>query len=264
MHSKRNRIGLAVLIMMVAGLSGCATSTIDNATTSFRDNGHYDPKRAASINMQLGLGYLKQGNIERAKSKLLLALKQNDSNPSIQSAMGYFYETTGNIPLAKQFYLKSIALASDHGDLQNNYGTFLCRQGQYRQSIPYFVRAATNPDYLQVADAYENAGICALSIPNKAQATEFFNKAILNDPKRARSFLELATIAFENKQYTQAKRYLNRFNRITIANSRSLWLGIQVAEKIGEHNAAASYALMLKSKFGNSEEYQSYLNSQKG
>ena len=145
----------------------------------------------AKINIQLGMDYLQQNNVFRAKQKLILALDEAPAIPETWYAMAYYFETTGNNEEAQRCYLKSIAIAPDRGDVQNNYGTYLCRTGHYKESIKHFLFAAQNPQYLDTASAYENAGFCALKIPDRNLATDYFNKAVAEDPKRLMAQQEL-------------------------------------------------------------------------
>jgi type IV pilus assembly protein PilF len=148
----------------------------------------------AKINTQLGIAYLDQGNVFRAKQKLLLALDEAPQIPETWYSMAYFYETTGNNKLANKYYLKSVEIAPKRGDVQNNYGTYLCRVGDYKESIQHFLLAAQDTNYLDTASAYENAGLCALKIPNRHQAIAYFKRAIAEDPNRTMAVNELAKL----------------------------------------------------------------------
>ena len=53
---------------------------------------------AASINVQLGLAYLQQGNVELARDKLERALSQNPKNPAVQTAVASLYDRLGGQP----------------------------------------------------------------------------------------------------------------------------------------------------------------------
>lgn len=141
-------------------------------------------KKISQINMQLGMGYLEKGDTQRAKQKLLYALQKDSESPEAWYSMAYFQEMTGNRVEAKKDYLKSIDLAPKRGDVQNNYGTFLCRTGKYQEAIRHFVTATKDPQYLDSAGAFENAGLCALKIPDKQQAVKYFTLALEQDPTR--------------------------------------------------------------------------------
>lgn len=186
---------------------------------------------AANYNVELGLGYFKQGDVARAKYKLLLALQQAPNDPIAQDAMAYFLDQTGATAQAEKYYLNAVALAPAAGIPQNNYGTFLCRHGRYNEAITHFIKAVGDPQYLNPARAYENAGLCAIKIPNPELATTYFQQAITNDPKRAMALLELAKLSYNRGQYSMAKSYLTRYLQVAPPTRTTQ----QLAKELAEH-----------------------------
>jgi len=171
--------------------------------------------RSASVNTQLGMAYLQKGDVQRAKLKFLNAIDEAPLVPDAWYSMGYFLEVTGQKEQAKAHYLQAIKLDPTNGVGHNNYGTFLCRAGQYQAGIDQFMLSAQDPRYLQIASAYENAGLCALKIPNHKLAYDYFNKAIINDPHLATSYLELAKLDIATGQYTTARNHLSGFLNVS-------------------------------------------------
>lgn len=176
-------------ILFISVLSACSStmkSTSDNTNTM------EDKKiNTAKINSQLGIAYLENHEVQQAKQKLLLALKEAPNIPEPWYSMGYFLEATGSKEEARADYLKAVEIAPYRGDVQNNYGTFLCRSGDYQLAIQHFLVAIKDTNYLDTAAAYENAGLCALKIPDKKQAIQYFNLALEQDPNRSLSEMEL-------------------------------------------------------------------------
>jgi len=174
------------LTLLLIGINLCGCSSVSDSENLTKKN-----NKIALINIQLGTGYLAQGNPERAKQKLLYALEKAPQLPEAWYSMGYYMEATGNSIAAKDYYLKAILLNPKRGDVQNNYGTYLCRTGHYNESIEHFVVALQDPQYIQSASAYENAGLCALKIPNRSLAAKYFAKAIAENPDMPVSIGEL-------------------------------------------------------------------------
>lgn len=165
----------------------------------------------AMINAKLGIAYLEQNDVQRAKQKLLMALDQGPGIPEPWYSMGYFLETTGNMAEANKYYLKAIQIAPKRGDTHNNYGTFLCHSGQYQASIKHFMIAATTMDYLDPAAAYENAGLCAMKMHAYQQAAGYFQQALLKDPARTSSLLKLAEVDIKLDKREHAKEMLRQY-----------------------------------------------------
>lgn len=260
--ARRTMIQIISSIALVISLTGCiATKTSSSAATlsaeaSTTRGDTKNVRAAAGYNVQLGIGYLQQGNIQRAKAKLLLALKQAPNWPPALDAMGYFLEKTGEPEQAKEYYTKALQIAPHDGSVLNNYGTFLCRQKKYAEAEQYFLAAVKDPDYLTTAEAYENAGLCALEIPNDKKAELYFKKALLQEPQRLTSLYELAQLNFKQQQYQQTLHYIDTYLSITQGDAKILFLGYQAAIKLNDKALAARYTSLLRNNYPNSVEAQ--------
>lgn len=189
--------------------------------------------RTAKINTQLGIAYLERHNIQRAKQKLLQALTQAPTIPETWYSMGYFLESTGEKTQAQKYYLKAIKLAPGRGDSQNNYGTFLCRAGDYYGAIQHFLLAARDPNYLESAGAYENAGLCSLRIPNEKLAARYFKLALAQDSNRPISLFKMADIYYRQGNFKNAKIKMDQFLAISPATQQSLALNENIQRRLG-------------------------------
>lgn len=249
---KRATNGLILLIGMLL-LTACYTVS---------DNGNQKKKipnlTAAKYNVQLGLAYLQQGKPPRAKQKLLLALKQGPKWPEAYEAMAYYLEMTGSPKESNAYYKRAIELSDSSGNSLNNYGAFLCRRGRYQAAEKYFLAAVKDNNYLEPAGAYENAGLCAMGIPDNKKAIAYFRKALQKDPRRITSMIESAEIYYKQKKYNLSRNYLKNFLAYASPNAQSLWLGIRLAKKSGDRITLAREAKLLKTRFAQSAEYQQY------
>ncbi len=224
---------------------------------------NYNPK-AADLNIQLALGYLDQGDIERSKTKLLLAQKQNPNSSEISGAMAYYYDKIGNAKEADRYYRQAYSRASDKGDAANNYGVFLCRQKNYTDADRYFEKAVNDPSYVHTAQAYENLGLCAVAKPDPVSAKKYFLQALRIDQTLATSLLQMAQLSFQAKDFPEANHYLDYYSAVGQNSADVLWLKIQVAQGLGNQNNVSSLGLQLKDSYPNSEQYRLYLASMRG
>lgn len=143
-----------------------------------------DLQRAARLNVELGLTYLKQGQAARGKSKLLRARNLAPELPEVHYAYGYFLESVGECDEAQKAYVKAITIDPKNGDAHNNYGAFLCRQHQYTEAEKEFLKAVADPNYTRNAETYENAAVCMSHANETAKANEYYEKAARYDPQR--------------------------------------------------------------------------------
>lgn len=221
-------------------------------------------KSAADSNVELGMSYLQQGDMSRAKQKLLTAVEQEPNSAQAHAAMGYFLDNTGDTRSAETYYKKAIDIDPKAGATHNNYGTYLCRHGRYQEAEQHFMLAVQDSSYLNTASAYENAGLCAMQVHDLTKAAGYFNQAVQHDPKRALSWLELGEINYQQNKYQDAQQYLARYMQLTSdPGPEALWLGVRIARQLGDSTTAGNYTLTLQSKYPNSVEYKQLLATPK-
>ncbi|OGT46263.1 MAG: type IV pilus biogenesis/stability protein PilW [Gammaproteobacteria bacterium RIFCSPHIGHO2_12_FULL_41_15] len=201
---------ILVIVGFVLSMTACHHNP-DLRSSLATDTKADQAKAVAEAEVRLGVQYLENNDAIRAKSALLRAMQHDPQLPAAWYTLGYLYEATGELRKAEQCYLRSIRLAPQAGAPRNNFATYLCRHGKYKEAVEAFVQAANMPDYLYVAAAYENAGLCALLIPDDVAAAGYFQKAVMNNPKQAASLLELAKLYYLHGDVGQAKNYLARY-----------------------------------------------------
>lgn len=263
------KVRVALVIVMILSLTACFTKETEKSQQVHTDNKKnitskptVDFRKAALINVEMGEKYLAMGQVIRAKTKFLHALKLSPKLPEAHSSIGYFYETVGDVEEAEMHHKQAIKLSeANKGGFYNNYGIFLCRQKRYKEADAFFNKAIKDKQYVKTAEAYENAGFCALHGSDEAKAYAYLEAAVRRDPQRASASLELARIEAARNHHLIAKDYLEKYRAQGEPTSRSLWLGIQINKKLGHANEVASAALLLKGKFPDSPEYKSYLES---
>lgn len=194
-------------IIMIIVLIGITNSI--NANTYNAD--------AATLNVELGLAYLNQGLYPASKNRLLTALQEDPEIAASWYSMGYYFEKTGDSVQAEKFYKKAISVEPNSGEAKNNYGTFLCRQRRYQEAILEFLSAARENSYLYTARAYENAGLCAMKIPNPVLAEQYFNQAVNQNPSMPQSLLNLAKLKAKSGHVKEANHYFNDFLNLTMS-----------------------------------------------
>lgn len=184
----KNVFGLGLII----ALAGCVTvtETAGNATQS-------DPTEMAEARIALGLGYLENGSMIKARENLEKALQHAPDYYRSQLSMAHYYEAVGENDSARKMYRTALSEHPKNGNVLNNFGTFLCKQGEYDTADQYFRRAVEQPYYYLISASYENAGLCALKAGKTDNAREYFKRAIDHDPNRLLSILQLTKMEIE-------------------------------------------------------------------
>lgn len=243
-----------VVGLWLLSLASCAPTTDPNPKQDI--NPEFNLQRAAQLNVKLGFAYLQDEQLNRAKTKFNRALRLDPNLPEVHYGLGFYFERVGEIDSARQAYQKAIALNPNGGKEHNNYGAFLCRQQEYRASEKEFMQALRDPNYLNVAEALENAGLCVLPIPDEPKAIEYFKRALSHDAKRPHALIELAYIHYAKNDFEGAQQYYKQYTKIQEPTARSMWLGIQLAHRADNHAEVSTQVEQLKKQFPLSKEYQ--------
>lgn len=216
-------------------LSGCVTVTDGEPETPI------DPQQMAESRIKLGLGYLENGNMLKARENLEMAIKYAPNYYRSRIAMAHYQERVGENEKAESNYKIALRKSPKNGNVLNNYGAFLCKQGEFDKADQYFHRAIDQPYYFLLSASYENAGLCALKAQRHAQAESYFVKALDHEPTRPRSLLQLSKLMIDKEDYTQARLHLMTFNKRYGYQETSLKLLIDLESSAGNKALVQRY-----------------------
>jgi len=203
-------------------------------------------KSAAEYNVQLGLSYLGEGKIDRAKEKLLTALEQNPNSASAFGAMAYFWERTGNIKRAEEYYLKALNLSNNQGDAENNYGAFLCRIKRYSEAERHLLRAANDAQYIHTAAVYENLGVCEADAGDLQKAHLYLQKALQQDSLRQHALWEISQVEFKLGLFDSAYQHIKFLMQLSKPTKPIIEMALKLATKLDDLAGKIQYQKQLR------------------
>ncbi|MCG5524539.1 type IV pilus biogenesis/stability protein PilW [Ectothiorhodospira haloalkaliphila] len=244
-----SRTVLAIALLATLVVSGCATAP------EVRDQ----QRRAAGVNVELGLHYMRQNQLQQAKSNLDRALQQDPGSAQVHAAYALLQERLREPELADRHFRRALELEPDNAVARNNYGTFLCRQDRLKEAEEAFTRAADDPLYPTPEVAWTNAGICALKYPDEELAEQYFRRALQQNPNHAGALYEMMRLADENDRHLQARAYVQRLMEVVDPTAEILWVCYRAELALGNRDASGRCALRLKNDFPDAEETQRVL-----
>lgn len=246
-----SRIKITAVILISFFLVSCTSTGNKRPNTA-----SVQELKAADINVQLGLSYLQRGDYEIALEKLKKALQQNPNLPTAHNTIALLYQRIDVLDKAEYHFQKAINQQASYSEAQNNYGVFLCQGKKYQEAEKNFLLAIEDPLYSSKDRAYENAGLCAMRIPDQALAKSYFRKALQLNPVLAKSLLQMAKMSYYDVDYEGAESYMSRYKAAAKWTASTLLMAISIKNKLKNKNAVASYTLLLKSRFPDSDEAQ--------
>lgn len=230
-----------LLLPLVLLLSACVTVD-NNAEPELNAN----PREKADARLALGMGYLQQGDMVKARENLEKALQHDKSYYRAQLAMAHYFEQVGEETDAEKLYKTALRQHPRNGNVMNNYGTFLCKQERYPQADQLFNRAIEQPYYYLIPASYENAALCALKAGKPEQAMGYFKRTLDHDPRRVTSLLRLTKLEIEQGEYTSARIRLMNFHQQFGVQQASLALLVELEERAGNSALEEKYRKQLE------------------
>lgn len=252
---------LFIFMLVIASLAISACSSTGGSGSSIDGEGdlHIQPKgnKLAQTNIQLGVGYMKQGKYEFALNKMRKGLSIDDSLPDGHYAIALLYELLNKPSHARRHFTRSIELNPQYSDARNAYGVFLCRQKEYEAADEQFTLALKNPLYKTPLQAMLNAGVCLMEsdiADRYARAEKYFRRVLQRNPRIPEALANMSKLSVLQSKFLPGRAYLQRYQAVGKHTAATLWLGIQIERKLGDKKALASYSSQLRQDFPDSEE----------
>jgi type IV pilus assembly protein PilF len=241
----------AIVLLLALALAACGTAPARRDSPVAREVS--SRQAAAETHVRLGQGYLEQGKLDLARDKLLRALELDPRSVAAHTVIAVLYERIGDLERARVHYRRSVELAPESGDAQNNYATFLCKRGEYAEADRLFARAIADPFYKTPAVALANRGACQLSAGQAEAAEESLRRAVQLAPDMPDALYGLARATFERGDYLRARAFVQRYEATGRSGADGLSLGYEIERKLGNVRGANEYRQKLLAQFPDSE-----------
>lgn len=250
---------LIVIICLVLLLQGCGSVATPVSESS--------PDAAQHAYTQLGVQYLQAGDTVNAKNSLQRALTIGDKYAPAHNALGLVFQAERDFELAEHYFKRAIELEPMSAVFHNNYGAFLYARQRYPEACHQFSRATEDPFYPARAQAFENMGRCYIKLGRLDVAEHALRRALDLQRDRPYSQVAMAGLLLDQGNIAEAVSWYNRFRaqvdaRMAEQDSSSLWIGIRVARADRNPSLAATYALLLRNLYPESEEYRLFKESE--
>jgi type IV pilus assembly protein PilF len=210
------------------------------------------------LNLQLGIRYMQQGDFNAAVEKLHKVLETRPDLVVANSMLGLVYGELDELERAESHFKQALKSAKtkrrEYADVQNNYGIFLCRHGDYEKAQDAFAVVYEHKRAVLPERAYENAGLCAVNAEKYAEAETYFRKALEIRETMPRSLLGMAKVQLNLAKPFIARAYIQRFEQTrAAATAESLWLGYTIEKQLNAMDEAGQYKAKLLVSFPDSK-----------
>lgn len=252
---------IVLLLAATALLSGCSRLTFvrpemgreDFRRTAPEVNVRTDDRDKGSASVLLlvrqGQHQLASGDLDAAGKIARQAVGQAPDSAPAHTLLALVEDRRGNTRGAGDHYRRAVELAPNQGAMLNNYGTWLCGQGQALESLSWFEKAWQDASYPSPSVALANAGACAHQAGAGDRAALYLTRAIELDPANPVALGTMAEREFRAGRAFQARAFSQRRLAAAPADPDALLLASQIEEKLGDKVAAARYVQQLRAEF---------------
>jgi len=240
-------ISLLVLSVLIMSLQGC-TSTPNKTSPAEKR------AKSADYHAQLGIGYLRKNRLDLAKMNLEKALARNTRSVDANHYYALLQEKLGDMGKATHHYRRAIQYGKNDSALLNNYGSHLCKTGQYNQAVNAFMNAVKDPLYRTPEFAYTNAGVCIQKQGDTQRAEGYFREALNRNPQFPLALYHMANAHHQNGDNPKAQAFLYRYNERARQTPETLLLCYKIHTALGEAQKALQCSNQLQANYSGSEE----------
>jgi type IV pilus assembly protein PilF len=246
-----------IFIILAVLISGCITTTSGNVNTPA-------PKEEiARLNLELGIGYLRQNELEQARTKLEKSIQNNPDNPDAHRTLGLVYERMGELESAEKEYRIALRQAPDAPDVMEQLAVYLCLHGDVDEALKLFNRAVEIPLNPQRYVIYTNAGTCVKRQENLELAETYLRRALELNVQYATALLQMSDVAYRRENFLQSRAFVERYLTAADPSPAVLWLAYRVENALGDKLAADNFAKRLLRNFPRSAEARELLEQRR-
>lgn len=244
-----------LLVIWMVGLAGCV---------SVNDSDISDSDRAQRVQTltTLALGYIEQGSFDLAVQPLQRALQLDPSDQEAMLAQAVMLERQGDSDQADQAYVDLFKRHPDFTRGRQIYANYLFSAGRTAEACQALDQVVSDTLFAARAQAFENLGQCRERLGEASAAIAAYERAHRLDTRRPLPNLALAEDRFLQGEVQQAAFHFTQFQRAAQQSARSLWIGIRIADAIGDRASQEKYEQALSQQYPDTPEYSRWLKWQ--
>jgi type IV pilus assembly protein PilF len=260
----RIRVSAASIGGLTLGLTWLLAASLLSGCAGMQPQVSMDQRRAAEVNAELGISYLRQNDLPEAQRALDRALHFDPRLAMAHLGMAALRERQGSAEGAVEHYREALRLEPDNAYAQTNLGDLLCRQGQVDEGQALLARAIANPSYSSREVALLNAGMCDLRTGRLDRAEERLREALRVYPGYPEALYQMALLTYADGRPFQTRAFLSRLSAQGLFTPESLLLCYRAEMQLGNQVDARNCAERLKRDFPESQEAAEILRLEQG
>ena len=202
-----------------------------------------DPDQQAEAYTNLGMGYLNQGQTNRALQNFRKALNARSFYSEALHGTALVLQQQGEVDLAEQHFKQALQAKGSGTAVRNNYAAFLFEQNRYDDARKQLEEARKDIYYPDRAFVFANLGSVSIKLNQTDQAIGYFQQALALNSNFILPHKALLELRSKQQAWQQAEQH---------------WIVLRDAQINDE--ATLKQALIVVQHTGNQKEVR-YINS---
>ncbi len=186
-----------LLSFAILSLFGCATNSREN-------------KERAALHMDIGTGFLAQGQYPQAMSELLNAEQLDPSNPRILNNLGIAFYVRGRLKQAEGKFRRAIKVEPKFSDAKNNLARVLLDQRRFNEAIRLLQEVEGDLTYTNPEKTLSTLGMAYFEMGQFAKAESYLSRSLEMRRENCTTANYYGRTLYEVKKVKQAARVLDQ------------------------------------------------------
>ncbi len=203
----------------------------------------------AKASTELAAGWYQRAQYATALEELGNAVKAVPEHAPALGVYGLVHHAMKEDAVADGYFKRAIARTPADGDLQHNYGWFLCRTNREVESVAHYEAAASNPLYRTPDLALHSGAQCAARAKKMQIAERLYRQMNAIAPDSPLPHFGLSELTYKVGRYADARTHLRDAMRTPQVPASILYLGVCTEIRLGDKNAENAYLSQLKNRF---------------
>ncbi len=132
----------------------------------------------ASLHLEIGTGFLANGQYPQAMTELLRAERYDPGNPAILNNLGLAYFVRSRPIEAEEKFRGAIKASPRFSDAKNNLGRLLIDLGRVREALTILHEVENDLTYENQEKTYSNLGMAYFSLGQFQKAEEYLGRSL--------------------------------------------------------------------------------------
>jgi len=245
---------ISLILVFLILLSGCVKES------AFPEPDIKPPEERAKIHADLAGNYLQRGQLEVAIEEINRSLDLDKNNKSANYIMALIQIRLKKPEESERYFKKAITEPNPLPSAQHDYANRLCRKGKYNKAEELYRSLLNNVLYTARARLLMNVGACFNKQEKYKEAENAMRQSLRINPNYPDALLQMTKISYRNSKPLETRGWYQRYFQIGAREGPEiLYIAYQTEMTLGDKNAAASYALKLRSMYPRSSQAKSLI-----